>query len=218
MQASTIQTSVAERIGAQPASVWTPADFLDLGKRDAVDKALQRLAHAGTIRRVQRGLYDIPRVSTLTRKATVPDYRAIIDAVARRVQAPMLIDGLTAANDLGLSDAVPARMVVHTGARLRPMRVGNLKITFRPTTSRKLYWASRPAMRIVQALYWLRGIVPQNRDRIIARLRAIVNDPSHGAAIRADLQTGLATLPAWMREIVQTVLAPEPAHAKDRTA
>jgi hypothetical protein len=32
----------------------------------------------------------------------------------------MLVDGLTAANDLGLSDAVPAKVVVHTDARLRP--------------------------------------------------------------------------------------------------
>jgi hypothetical protein len=34
----------------------------------------------------------------------------------------MLVDGLTAANDLGLSDAVPAKVVVHTDARLRPAK------------------------------------------------------------------------------------------------
>ena len=41
--------------------VWTPADFTELGSRAAVDKALQRLAARGVIRRIDRGLYDQPR-------------------------------------------------------------------------------------------------------------------------------------------------------------
>jgi hypothetical protein len=35
----------------------------------------------------------------------------------------MLVDGLTAANDLGLSDAVPATIAFHTDARRRPIKV-----------------------------------------------------------------------------------------------
>src|SRR5947207_2227305 len=41
--------------------VFSPTDFIDLGSRDAVDKALSRMAATGTIRRVVRGLYDVPR-------------------------------------------------------------------------------------------------------------------------------------------------------------
>ena len=63
---------------------------------------------------------------------------------------------MTAANDLGLSDAVPGRVIIHSDARLKPLRLGNLIITFRPTSASKLYWAGRPAMRIVQALHWLK--------------------------------------------------------------
>ena len=37
-----------------------PVDFLDLGSRQAVDLALHRLVHKGTIRRLARGLYDYP--------------------------------------------------------------------------------------------------------------------------------------------------------------
>jgi hypothetical protein len=36
--------------------VWTPNDFLDLGARSAIDKALQRLVLAGSVRRIDRGL------------------------------------------------------------------------------------------------------------------------------------------------------------------
>ena len=43
-----------------PFGVWVPADFTDLGSRDAVDQALHRLMRAGFIRRITRGLYDKP--------------------------------------------------------------------------------------------------------------------------------------------------------------
>jgi uncharacterized protein DUF6088 len=72
-------------------------------------KVLQRLAQAGQLRRIDRGLYDTPRVNPLTKKPAVPDYyRQVIDAVARRDQVRMLVDGMTAANDLGLTTAVPS--------------------------------------------------------------------------------------------------------------
>src|SRR5713101_2667078 len=95
------------------SGVWTPNDFLDLGSRAAVDKALQRLATSNAIRRVDRGLYDVPRVNRLTGKPSNPDYGAVIDAVARRDKARVLVDGIVAANQLGLTHAVPAHVTVH---------------------------------------------------------------------------------------------------------
>ena len=41
--------------------VFSANDFLDLGSRDAVDKTLSRMAATASIRRVARGLYDVPR-------------------------------------------------------------------------------------------------------------------------------------------------------------
>src|ERR1035437_2722655 len=206
-----LKTQIADRIGQQgPSCVWTPVDFLDLGPRDAVDKALQRLARSGALRRIDRGLYDRPQTNRLTGKPTVPDYRAVIDAIARRDQTRMLVDGMTAANDLGLTDAVPGRVVVHTDARLRPIRLGNLTITFRPTAPSKLVWAGRPAMRFVQALHWLRDTLSKSEDldRVRQRLGAILADPQHGAAMQADLADGLPTLPAWMQDFVRDLLKP----------
>ena len=42
-----IGTQISARIGQGSSEVWTPSDFADLGTRDAIDKALQRLAAAG---------------------------------------------------------------------------------------------------------------------------------------------------------------------------
>ena len=204
-----LKTQIAGRIRAAPEAVWTPVDFLDLGSREAVDKTLQRLALADQIRRLDRGLYDRPRRNRLTGQMSVPDYRGVIQAVARRDQTRMLVDGMTAANDLGLSDAVPGRIVVHTDARLRPIKLGKQVIVFRPTAPSKLYWAGRPAMRAVQALHWLRGTLadPDDRRRILRRLRVILADKGQGAAIAADLASGLPTLPAWMQDLVRELFA-----------
>jgi hypothetical protein len=197
---------ILDRIAATPANVWTPVDFLDLAPRAAVDKALQRLATVGTIRRIDRGLYDQPRLNKLTGRTTVPDTRAVIDAVARRDQARFIVDGLTAANDLGLTTAVPAHVTVFTDNRLRPIKLGNQTITFKQAAPSRLYWAARPAMRVVQALYWVKDLIPSDRDGIMSRLNRILNDPGNGSAIRDDLKDGLPAMPTWIQSLVRGLL------------
>ncbi len=118
----------------------------------------------------------------------------------------MLVGGLTAANDRGLTTAVPAKVVIHTDARRRAIHLDNLTITFKRTAPSKLYWAGRPAMRIVQALYWLKDTLPTDRDRILRRIAAILADRRHGKKLRDDLRAGLATLPAWMQSLVRELL------------
>ena len=61
-------------------------------------------------------------------------------------------------------------------------------------------------MRVVQALYWLRDMLPRDKDRIFKRLITILRDPQHGKAIRDDLRDGLPTLPEWMQAIVRDLL------------
>jgi len=207
-----VKTRIIRRLDAEAdQGVWTPVDFLDMGKRDAVDKVLQRLVRAHKLHRIDRGLYYKPRLNKLTGKPTNPDYRKIVDALARRDQARMLIDGMTAANDLGLTDGVPGRVVIHTDGRLKPLRLGKLDLRFKQTAPRKLYWAGRPAMKVVQALHWLRDTLPQNKSQILPRLEAILRDPVHGKRLRDDLQAGLLTLPTWMQVIVWDLLR-RPTH------
>jgi hypothetical protein len=214
---SPLKTEIQNRISRNaPFGVWTPIDFLDLGKRDVIDKTLQRMTQAGQIRRIDRGLYHRPGINKLTGKPTAPDYRAIIDALARRDQTRMLVDGMTAANDLGLTNAIPGQVVVHTDARLKPLKLGKLNIQFKPSAPSKLYWAGRPAMRVVQALHWLRDVLPANRAQIVNRIKAILDDPRSGPAIRADLRAGLPTLPGWMQELLRDLL-PSPDKKNPRS-
>jgi len=100
---------------------------------------------------------------------------------------------------------VPAKVVVHTDGRLRPIQLGQLIIEFRLTAASKLYWAGRPAMLIVQALHWLRDTLSEQREAIRGRLKVLLaNDAS--ALLRDDLRQGLPTLPAWMQNLLRNVL------------
>lgn len=206
---SDLKMAVLQRVKADaPRKIWTPSDFLDLGSRDAIDKTLQRLTKAEHLRRIDRGLYDQPGFNKLTQKPNPPDTRSVIEALGRRDQVRMLVDGMTAANDLGLTDAVPAKIVVHTDARRRALRLGNVVISFRPTAASKLFWAGRPGMRVVQALHWMRDLLLREgeADLVRRKLSKLLDDPRTGPPLRADLAQGLTTVPTWMQIFLKPLL------------
>lgn len=203
-----IQSQIMVRIGEPSGAVWTPSDFADLGSRAAIDKALQRLASNGELRRIDRGLYDRPAVNQLTKRLSPPDYRAVIHAVARRDKIRIVVDGMTAANDLGLTNAVPAKIEVLADARLKPIKLGKQEIRFKHAAPSRLYWADRPGMRVVQALHWLQDVLGQDeeRERVIGILRRLFDKPDVGPEIRNDLKAGLGSLPIWMQEFLRPLL------------
>ncbi|AOO85013.1 DUF6088 family protein [Bosea vaviloviae] len=208
--ATDLRRRLMARIDATPAEVWTPSDFADLASRAAIDKTLQRLVAAGELRRIDRGLYDKPRKSNLTGKTVVPDYRAVIRAVTRRDQARVVVDGMTAANDLGLTTAVPARIEVLIDARLKPITLGKQVIHFKSAAPSRLYWAGRPGMRVVQALYWMQDMMSTEDDlrSVENQLRRLLTAPKHGKEIRDDLRAGLSAMPIWMQDFLRPLLEP----------
>ena len=154
---------------------------------------------------------DQPLPNTRAGQPAAPDYRSVIDAVGRRDQVRVLIDGMTAANDLGLTNAVPGQVIVHTDGRLRPIKLGNLVLQFKLTAPSKLYWAGHAAMRVVQALYWLRDDLKSgaqvDQGAIQAKLIRLLQDSRQGSAIRDDLRSGLHTVPSWMQRWIRELLA-----------
>ncbi|SEM24957.1 Transcriptional regulator, AbiEi antitoxin, Type IV TA system [Roseovarius azorensis] len=202
---ATLPTQILDRINAEPAKVWTPGDFADAGSRDAVDKALQRLAKSGELRRIERGLYDKPRLNKLTGKPSAPDYRAVIEAVARRDKARFVVDGMTAANTLGLTNAVPARIEVLVDARLKPIELGNQKIVFKHAAPSRLYWAGRPGMYLVQALHWVHDTMraETERSKVDRTIRKLLADSDGGPKLTEDLRIGLSAMPIWMQDILR---------------
>ena len=202
---TTLPARVLDRISAEPSKVWTPGDFADVGSREAVDKALQRLAKSGELRRIERGLYDKPRLNKLTGKRSAPDYRAVIEAVARRDKARFVVDGMTAANTLGLTNAVPAKIEVLVDARLKPIELGNQRIVFKHAAPSRLYWAGRPGMYLVQALHWLHDAMQgeAERSKVDRIIRKFLTDKEDGPKLIEDLRIGLSAMPIWMQDILR---------------
>jgi hypothetical protein len=205
VQAKTLPNRLRARIDGAPRLVWTPADFADVGGRAAVDKALQRMVTSGQLRRIERGLYDKPSQNALTGKSTVPDYRAVIDAIARCDQVRWLIDGMTAANTFGLTNAVPAKIEVLVDARLKPVTLGNQKIVFKHAAPSRLYWAGRPGMYLVQALHWLDDVMSNDveEDAVRKTVRRMLADKKTGPRLADDLKAGLSAMPIWMQNILR---------------
>ena len=140
----------------------------------------------------------------------VPDYRAVIRAVTRRDQARLLIDGMTAANDLGLTTAVPARIEVLIDARLKPISLGKQVIHFKSAAPSRLYWAGRPGMRVVQALYWMQDMMAEEEGgkAMENTLRKLFADPKHGKELCDDLRAGLSAMPIWMQDFLRPLIEP----------
>jgi len=210
-----IQDRIAK---AAPSGVWSRADFLDIGTPNAVEKALQRLVLRGAIRRPYRGLYDKPDISKLTGKMVFPPRSSYIDAIARRDKLRVLVDGMTAANDIGLTTAVPARTTIHADTYPRTIEIeanaGDPNATkpviytldFKRISAKAAFWAGRPAMRIVQALNWFRDDRSTLQPAVNGIIHYLSQSPQR-AAILQDLRENIQALPAWMYPVVNTITA-----------
>jgi hypothetical protein len=171
--------------------VCTPKDFSDIGSRAAVDQALSRLVKASQLRRVGRGLYDLPRVSRAMNRAVPANLDAAVAAVARRDNIRVMPDGIVAANRLGLTNAVPAKANYVTDGTSRTLKVGGWSIGLRHAPPSIMNWAGRPAASVVQALHWL-GAGAINDPQTVAILQKRLPD-----AVKRDLLKGTRTLPDW---------------------
>ncbi|WP_457302549.1 DUF6088 family protein [Phyllobacterium sp. P5_D12] len=199
-----------------PSGVWSRADFLDIGTPNAVEKALQRLTSRGDIRRPYRGLYDKPGISQLTGKMVFPPRASFIDAIARRDKLRVLVDGMTAANDLGLTTAVPARSTIYADTYPRTIEIeanaGDPHATkpviyildFKRISAKTAFWAGRPAMRVIQALHWFRD-ERSNLDAVVDSIVRYLGRSPHRQPIIQDLRENIHSIPAWMYPAVETI-------------
>ena len=95
-------------------------------------------------------------------------------------------------------------------ARLKPITLGKQVIHFKSAAPSRLYWAGRPGMRVVQALYWMQDLMRAEDDRrsVENQLRKLLTDPNHGREIRDDLRAGLSAMPIWMQDFLRPLLEP----------
>jgi hypothetical protein len=201
-------TRIADRImrraRAQSACgsrlVFTARDFLDLGDRGAVDQALSRLAKDGSLRRIRRGLYDIPRVNPILKRVAAPDLDAVVDAIARRDDITVVPNGMAAANRLGLTTAVSARNDYLTDGPSRTVKIGRRTVRLKHAGPKLMALKDRPAGDVVRALHWLGRDVAAD-DSVVDTLRRRLPPP-----VKRDLARAKPMLSGWTAKVADRVL------------
>ena len=179
--------------------VCTAKDFLDLGSREAVDQALSRLVKRGELRRVGHGLYDMPRMSNVLDRPAPVDWDAAIAALSRRDGIRIIPDGLAAANQLGLTNAVPAKVSYVTDGSTRTLKIDGRTVQFRHAGPSVMQWAGKPAAPVVQALRWL-GPDKATAPEVTSTLRRKLPDD-----VKRDLLQNRAALPGWVLPLAQSI-------------
>jgi hypothetical protein len=185
--------------GRERGSVFVPAEFLDLGSRQAIDIALHRLNRKGTIRRLARGVYDLPKEHPVL-GPLAPSAEVVAQALAGRDHTRLQPAGAYAANALGLSEQVPAKAVFLTDGPSRSLKIGSMTIQLRRTTPRNMAAAGRLSGLLIQALRELGRdhVTPERREHLKRTLPADQ---------RRELLKDLKLAPAWMHPIFRELAA-----------
>ena len=196
-----IADKIMQRVSVHDSGRWvcTPKDFLDLGSREAVDQALSRLVKAGRLRRVGHGLYDMPRISNVLNRLAPVNLDAAIAALARRDGVRIMPDGLVAANQLGLTNAVPAKVSYVTDGHSRTLKIDGRNVRFRHAGPSVMRWAGRPAAPVVQALRWLGPRAAADGEIVSTLSRHLPDD------VKLDLLHNSHDLPGWALPLARSI-------------
>ena len=142
-----------EQLG--PGKAFSAKDFLDVASRTMIDVTLASLAQSGKIRRVRRGLYDMPKINPALGGELSPDIDEAAQAIARRQRWKIVPEGAWAANLLGLSTQVPSKITYLTDGPNNEVLIGRRSIHFKHARPKAMAGLEGKFALVVQALRYL---------------------------------------------------------------
>ena len=179
-------------------SIFFANDMVQYGQRQSVLKALERMAAAGMILRVARGIYCYPKIDKeLGLGILYPSLDEIAQAVAKRDKARIAPTGVYALNVLGLSTQVQMNVVYLTDGTARRLKVGNGKgILFKHTAPKNLAFKSKTAMYITSALKELgqSGVTQEHK----AKIKELLQEEE-----KKNVLSDAALIPSWIMDIIK---------------
>lgn len=184
MAPQTMKNHILDRIGRSEAGrAFMAKDFLDIASRGTIDMALSSLVREGKIRRIRRGLYDVPKSNPALGGVLSPDIDQTARALARRHRWTIVPQGAWAANLLGLSTQVPAKIVYLSDGPNKKIQLGKRTLNFRHARPHVLGEQAGLSALVVQAL---RYIGKEHLDeRLILRLQTLLSDADKRRLIKA---------------------------------
>ena len=195
-----ITEQILEEI-AEHESGWcfSQKDFLGIAGRNAIEQAFYRLFKEGAIRRIGRGLYDVPEYSEMLQTVLGPHSHEIAQAVARKFGWRIIPTGAQAANMLNLSTQVPMKVVYLSDGPTKAMTFENRTIYFKKTAPKKLA-ASELGALLINAFQYLGKT--QITTEVIAGLNRCF-DAEQKRQLLEDAQFA----PDWVYEAIKKICA-----------
>jgi hypothetical protein len=183
-----------------PGKAFMAKDFLDIASRGSIDMALTAFTREGTIRRIQRGLYDRPKVSPSLGGNLSPDIEDAARVLARRYRWKIVPDGAWAANLLGLSTQVPAKIVYRSDGPSKKIPISRRMIQFKHARPQALAGGVGKSALVIQALRHL------GKDRVdkstLSKLREVLSDAERRQLLKTT-RLGVDWIYNVAREIAQ---------------
>jgi len=174
-------------------------ELLGLGNRPRIAKALSRLVTKGEIRRLGKGFYEYPRQSALLGGPALQSPDALVQAWAKKNKMRIIPTGAYAANLLGLSTQVPAKIVYCTNGKTKTVKLG-------PYTIRMMHRG--PKTMDVQGGFFplllqaLRYLGKKDVDEVmIKRIRTLLR-PGY----RKEIKAGFDYSPVWIKQVLVEIL------------
>lgn len=177
--------------------VFSSRHFLDFGTRDAVDKALSRLTKQKDIRRLARGIYDYPKIHPQLGVLS-PSIDSVAKLIAEKNNSQLKITGAEAANALGLSTQVPARIVYLTDGPSRKIKIGKQTIELRHASPKVMTTAGKASGTVIQALKYV-GKENANSD-VVSKVKETLSDKD-----KKELKKDVDAAPDWMRPVIAEI-------------
>ncbi len=199
----TMKKQILRRIEKMPSgSVFSPKDFLDIASRGTVDMTLASLLKEGRIRRIRRGLYDLPRNNPMLGGELSPDIDEVARAFARNHRWKIVPDKAWAANVLGISTQVPAKIIYLSDGPSKKLEIGRRTVFFKHARPSVLAGLDSKAGLVVQAI---RDIGNEHIGPAeIRKLRSQLSPAERGKLVK---ETRYST--AWISEIARQIAGEE---------
>jgi hypothetical protein len=194
-----IREQIEKRItDAGRGYVFTRKDFQDIASTGSVGQILSRMVKDGVIRQIGRGIFDFPNTNPALGGQLSPDIDQAAKAIARKFRWSILPYGNLAANRLGLSQHVPAKLTYLSDGPTKELKINNRIIYFKHARPKEIYADSYISGLVVQALRYL------GKDRVgnkvIAHLKQKLSRNE-----KNELLENIHYSTEWIHEVVQKI-------------
>ncbi len=185
--------------------IFCAKDFYDLGSRNAVDKALSRMANDNVVKddnkiiRIVRGIYYYPVIQDGI-GIIPPNLDDIANAIARNYGITIYPSGASCANMLGLSNQVPSQNIYWTHGKSMTKQIGKNTIIFKHIKTNPVANIPSIVMIVLNALNYL----GKNKidDDVVIRCSRVLSDSD-----KKYLQKMSSKVSGWLADFIPKIIA-----------